>query len=247
VNIASRAIRRSTCRGFTLIEVVLAVALSIGLITTALWFYRHAGDVRLTVSAAANEIATRRQIMERITMDLRNAVALPGQAGAMDGSTDRVSFITASLPSRSVWTPQKLTEAPPPAEQDLRQVSYGLLVYEDEQGVRHIAGLESQVQKLLSPKVIEEGQQIQSTLMSPRFRFVRFQYWDGTQWQIEWKEKPTPPLAVEIVIGEQEWPEGEDPLLYSHEMIRRVVFLPSGAPTSQSGTIIQGLSGGAQP
>jgi len=245
--VAARSGRRACrgLRGFTLVEVILAVALAVGLIGTAMWFYRHAGEVRASVSASANDIAIRRHIMERMTTDLRNAVALPGQAGALDGATDRITFVTASLPGRTVWTPQSLTEAPPPAEQDLRQVSYGLQVYEDDYGVRHINGFEASVQKILSPKIIDEeqGQQVQNTLMSPQFRFVRFQFWDGTTWQIEWKEKPTPPLAVEIVLGETEWPEGEDPLLYSHAMTRRVVFLPSGAPTSEAGTVIQGLNG----
>lgn len=230
-------------RGFTLIEVILAVTLSIGLIGTAIWFYKHAGEVRESVSREANDIAMRRQIMDRITSDLRGAVALPGQAGALDGTTDRVTFITAGLPSKSVWTEQKLTETPPPAEQDLRQVSYGLSTYEDEQGVLHILGIDAQVQKLLSPKIIEEGdeQDVKTTLLSSRYLFVRFQFWDGTAWQIEWKEKPTPPVAVEVVIGETPLAEGEDPLQYAHDVVRRVVFLPSGAPTVEEGTIIQGL------
>lgn len=232
-------------RGFTLIEVILAVTLSVGLIGTAIWFYRHAGEIRASVSEAADDIATRRQIMDRITADLRAAVAIPGQAGALDGRSERITFITAALPGKSVWTAQTLTEAPPPAEQDLRQVSYGLAVYEDDAGVRHVAGIDTMTQKLLSPITAEEGQQFTSVLMSSKYLFIRFQYWDGAAWQIEWVAKPTPPLAVEIVLGEQELPEGEDPLLYAHDMIRRVVFLPSGAPTSQAGTIIQGLNGGA--
>ena len=244
---------RGVGQGFTLIEVILAVSLSVLLIGTALWFHQYAGEVRTSVSQEASDIAARRQIMDRITADLRGAIALPGQAGSLNGSTHRVTFITAMLPGKSVWTEQKLTETPPPAEQDLRQVSYGLAMYEDEQGAVFIAGIDGSVQRLLSPKVIEEeadgstsNSQLVTSLLSSKYQFMRFQFWDGTAWQIEWIDKPTPPVAVEVVLGEQPLAEGEDPLAYSHEMIRRVVFLPSGAPTSEGGTIIQGLGGGAR-
>jgi hypothetical protein len=221
---------------------MLAVALSVLLIGTALWFYQHAGQVRSELSTEANEIAARRQMLERITSDLRNAIALPGQSGSMNGTTDRVTFITAGLPGKSVWTEQKLTETPPPAEQDLRQVSYGLSIYEDEDGNRQIVGIDSQVQRLLSPKVVEEGNGIKSTLLSSRYLFLRFQYWDGTAWQVEWQDQPTPPVAVELVIGEEPLPDGEDPLQYAGPTIRRVIYLPSGAPTAQDGSVIKGLS-----
>ncbi len=237
--------------GFTLIEVILAVSLSVLLIGTALWFHHHAGVVRTAVSQEASDIAARRQIMDRITADLRGAIALPGQAGSLDGSTDRVTFITATLPGRNVWTEQKLTETPPAAEQDLRQVSYGLAVYEDEQGNRFIAGIDASVQRILSPKVVEanaggptNNSQLVTALLSSKYRFMRFQFWDGATWQIEWKDQPAPPVAVEVVLGEEPLAENEEPLQYSHETIRRVIFLPSGSPTAEEGSIIQGLGGG---
>lgn len=254
MNAYSRQLRNrpGSRSGFTLIEVILAVSLSVLLIGTALWFHHHAGEVRTAVSQEASDIAARRQIMDRITADLRGAIALPGQAGSLDGTTNRVTFVTATLPGKSVWTEQKLTETPPPAEQDLRQVSYGLAMYEDEQGTVFIAGIDASVQRVLSPKVIEENvdgstnnSQLVTSLLSSKYQFMRFQFWDGTAWQIEWKDKPTPPVAVEVVLGEQPLTEGEDPLQYSHEMIRRVIFLPSGTATAAEGSIIQGLGGGA--
>jgi hypothetical protein len=229
-------------RAFTFIEVILAVTLSVLLIGTALWFYQYAGQVRSEVSLQASDIAQRRQMLDRITMDLRNAVALPGQTGALTGTTDRVTFITAGLPGKSVWTEQKLTETPPTPEQDLRKVSYGLSIYEDDFGERFVVGIDSQVQKLLSVPVVEEGQQLKTTMLSTRYLFMRFQYWDGTAWQPEWQEKPTPPLAIELVIGEQEMEEGGDPLQYPHDTIRRVIYLPSGAPSVTEGSVIQGLN-----
>ncbi len=256
----NRSLRgRGVRHAFTLIEVILAISLSVLLIGTALWFHKYAADVRNAVSLESSDIAARRQIMDRITSDLRGTIALPGQAGALDGSTDRISFITAALPGKSVWVEQKLTETPPPAEQDLRQVSYGLAIFEDTQGARFIAGIDGSVQKILSPKVLEEGSsdaavasgstsaQVSSSLLSSKYQFMRFQFWDGTAWQIEWKEKPTPPVAVEVVIGVQPLEEGQDPLAYSHEIIRRVVFLPSGSPSPQEGGAIQGLTTGGVP
>ena len=232
-------------RGFTLIEIVLAISLALGLFGSALWFYQYAGSVRDNVSHQMQQIVTRRQIMDRITSDLRSAVAAPGGM-TLEGTTDRMTFISAKLPGRSMWAVQNITENPLPPDPDLHQVSYGQTIIENDDGQLIVIGIDLQTQRLLTAQVVEENSGITTTLLSQDILFIRFQYWDGSQWLPEWTQQPVLPLAVEVVMGYEPLPEGGTPLDYPFDSWRRVVFLPGGQPVQQ-GNVIRGLGAGGGP
>ena len=163
------------------------------------------------------------------------------------------TFVTTALPGKAAWVVQDVADAPLPPEQDIRLVSYALRYVEDDDGLTYIVGLETSVQKLLTAQVIEdaegeastdtEEQANSSVLLSPYIQFVRFRYWDGTEWLEEWLDQGLP-LAIEVALGERPLPEGVEPAQYEYELARRVVSLPTATPPSASGDLIRGLGGG---
>ncbi|MEX2216767.1 MAG: prepilin-type N-terminal cleavage/methylation domain-containing protein [Phycisphaeraceae bacterium] len=236
---------RRVRRGFTLIEVILAISLAVGLFGSALWFYQYSASVRDNISWEMQQIIARRQMMDRMTNDLRSAVAAPGGM-TLEGTADRMTFIAAKLPGKSMWAVQSITENPLPPDPDLHRVSYGLTIVENENHEMIVIGIDTQSQRLLTAQVVEENKGLTTTLLSQEMRFIWFQYWDGSQWVPEWTEQPVLPLAVQITLGNEPLPEGSNPQEYPFETWRRVVFLPGGQPVQQ-GTAIQGLGAGGGP
>ena len=253
--------------GFTFIEILLAIMLVLGLFGSALWFYRHIGEVRNDVSEEMRKIVAQRLVMDRITKELRSSQVAAFINVGVEGQTDHVTFVTTALPGKAAWVVQDVADAPLPPEQDIRLVSYGLRYVEEDDGLTYIAGLEAKIQKLLTAQVIEEegaeataggddsfGVEQGSTsdsamgtnhsaLLSPYIQFVRFRYWDGTEWLDEWLDQGLP-LAIEVAIGEEPMPEGVEPAQYEFDLARRIVALPTATPPSQTGDLIRGLGGG---
>ena len=101
-------------------------------------------------------------------------------------------------------------------------------------------------QKILSAREAEEGEEIETQLVSDHIRFVRFRYWMEDDWVETWTEGGLP-LAVEIVIGADPLPEEIEPQDYETEFDfrRRIVFIPA-AEAKASGPVIRGLGGGGR-
>ena len=76
---------RSTLSGFTLLEVILAVSIAIGIMTVALYFYQQSSMLRKDALEEMERIAAVRLVMDRLGMELRCAVngseLLPGLTG----------------------------------------------------------------------------------------------------------------------------------------------------------------------
>jgi len=244
---------------FTLLEMVLAITIGLALASTAIWFYQHTGDVREDVTSHIEEVAARRLVMDRITNELRAAYTVPLLDLALQGTTDQMTFTTTALPGPTSWAVQGIAENPLPPEQDLRLVTYGLRIVEDEDGRQYIAGLETSVQKLINVAVVqteeeaestaltpaeeEEAQQVESVLLSPYVGFVRFRYWTGTEWSPEWAQQGLP-QAVEVALGREPIEEGLTPEEYPGELAIRIVYLPGATAAEPEGTVIRGLGGG---
>lgn len=71
--------------GFTLLEVILAVTIAIGIMTVALYFYQQSSTLRKQALEEMERIAAVRLVMDRLGMELRCAVngseLLPGLSG----------------------------------------------------------------------------------------------------------------------------------------------------------------------
>ncbi len=76
---------RFSMSGFTLLEVILAVTIAIGIMTVALYFYQQSSTLRKQALEEMERIAAVRLVMDRLGMELRCAVngseLLPGLSG----------------------------------------------------------------------------------------------------------------------------------------------------------------------
>ncbi len=227
---------------FTLVEVVLAVTLAIGLAGGVLAFYRHISDVRTRVRAQGQDLAAERLVMDRITAEVRAAMGFPIR---LQGAPHSVTFISATLPGAAAWAVRKSTEEPIPPEHDLQLVGYRLGKAEDEDGNVFITGLERTCQKIVAAPEVEEGDEISVALLTGRIKFLYLRYWQGSTWVETWTESALP-LAVEINIGFEPLAEDTEPAEYEHEVFRRVVHVPGGKKAGGGGTRIIGGPGGGR-
>ena len=231
--------------GFTLLEVTLALTLSIVLVGAMLGLYDHATSIRRSVIEHTERVTSVRIVMDRLTNELRGAMAYPFLNFGMEGGDVELKFITASLPGPAVWAVRKSTEDPIPPETDLEMVGYRLRTHEDEEGLVVVDGLERTSQKILAAPTAEEGSEVDAVLLAEHIKFLRLGYFDGEQWTNQWNEGGLP-LAVEVTIGLEPLPEETVPQDYPFETFRRTVYVPGGR-NSGRGTIIRGLGRGGRP
>jgi type II secretory pathway component PulJ len=231
--------------GFTLLEIVLAVALALALVAAMLTFYQQAAQVRASLSQEVDKTGAERAVMNLLTSELRSAWACREIGLGLEGGPDQMRLVTTCLPGATAWVVTTATETPPPAERDIQVVGWRLRIVEDEDGRPVIVGIERTCQKNVTARVAEEGKEIQTLLVTPRFKFIRFRYWDGNTWLESWGGGDLPG-AVEIVLGEEPLPEGVEPMDYPFPIFRRVVYVPAGAKAS-GGTIVRGLDDGGGP
>lgn len=236
---------RPAPRGFTLLEVVLAITLALVVMAAMLTFLRQSAQIREAVLAEARLIGGERLVMDRVTDELRASLLNSFIGLGLEGGLDQVRFATTALPGPSAWVVARATDTQRAApERDVQIVGYRLRYAEDEMGQPYVAGLERTCQKNPTAQVSEEGQEIEVVLLSEEIRFLRLRYWDGSTWVESWGGGDLPG-AVELVLGEYPLLEGEDPLTYPYPTFRRVVFVPAGVK-STGGTIIRGLEGAGE-
>jgi len=247
--------------GFTLVEAVLAVALTVGLMGGALAFYRHVGDVRRSVLAQAEFVAAERGVMDRLTGELRSARAHSLMPMGIVGNNDRIDLMTVALPTALPWTDQEQEEFTP--SHDVRLVGYRLKTYEDDDGEMRNDGLQRSCQYLLAEEIAEEGREILTDVVAPPVKYVRFRYHDGEGWVDAWPpqladeefvegladdagaaellRRAGMPLAVEITLGDEPIPEDMpvEEYLTQYETSRRVVHIP-GSNLASMGPLKRG-------
>jgi prepilin-type N-terminal cleavage/methylation domain-containing protein len=216
--------------GFTLIEMIIALALIVGLMGSVLVFYRHTTSVRDSVIDKAQSLSARRLVMDRLTDELRSAAGV-SNIGVV-GSSDQIRFVTCVLPDVTASASQVFGAAPPPPQTDLSLVGYRLRLSVDDQGQSIVEGLERSWQPVLD-LAAAEAPPASVTLLAPTIQFISFRYFDGSTWQSQWSRSDLP-LAVEVTIGESPLPEGQTPESYPYTSFKRVVQLPS-APGSNPG------------
>ena len=242
--------------GFTLLEVVLAISLIVGLMGSAIWFTQHIAASREKINAATQEIISRRALMRRITTELQCAMSMQRLGLGVTGEKDHIAFVTTSVPGKSVWVDRNILDQPIPPETDIQLVSYRQAIVEDEEGVEQIVGVERTCQKLLDAPEAEEGENIRVAMLTDKLKYLRLSYYDGESWTRSWTADRGLPLAVEVTIGDE--PVYEDETAFSDEeedsfedeeyfgrASRRLIYLPLSVMKT-TGTIIRGGPGGGR-
>ena len=243
--------RRGGTAGFTLIEVVLAVALIVSLMGSAIWFTDHIASAREKINNKTLEIVSRRSLMRRITAELRCAMSMPRLGLGIAGEADYIAFVTTSVPGRSAWVERNILDQPIPPETDIRLVTYRQAIREDEEGNEYVAGIERTCQKLLDAPEAEEGENIRVVVLTEKLKYLRLAYYDGKSWAKVWTADQGLPLAIEVTLGDEPVyedeltameTEDEEPEDYPGQASKRLIYLPLSVMKTE-GTIIRGGPG----
>jgi type II secretory pathway pseudopilin PulG len=250
--------------GFTLIEVVLAVAISIGLLMVLLFFYQQAANLRTQLLIETERISDVRLVMDRLTADLRCAHADAAGGSSLRGDATSVRFAKAGTPSLAAWTGGQFGRATFP-ETDVRWVSYSMGT--TAEGTNMVAtglirseepGVEARRPRAAAPTALTpltamptqsaaavERPLAESEPLSVFIRHLRFRYFNGSDWSESWNESGLP-AGVEITLAWDPPAEEMGPLQEAGEIFRRVVVLPGGgAAAGEPIDIFEGMEEGA--
>jgi type II secretory pathway component PulJ len=262
VSLRPRAARRCA---FTLLEVVLAVAIAVGLLTVVLYFYRQAADLRTQLLAESERVSAIRLALDRLATDLRAALARPDEGLEFQGDSVSMRFARAGLPTFAGWAGGQHGRATF-AETDLRWIGYSVSI--STEGTNLVtAGLVRTEETCVETRRAAERPAPSSTVnrvvgglaqdtpvtevaetrpgrpepMSEAIRYVRFRYYGDSGWVERWSGGSLP-RGVEITLSAElveEVPEGEMP---TQEIFRRVVYLPQTGGGAPSGSVLDDLS-----
>ncbi len=234
---AAGAIRVPRRSAFTVLEVVLAITIAIGILVVALAYYQQATTLRGQLLVESERLAAVRQVMDRLSADLR--VAPVNNLIGFTGDSNSLRFVTTGLPL-----------SPGVIESDLKRISYRT-TYAGEGTNLAVSGLtrvqEPALDLIAAPVAAPDMFAGDAALIVPEdepltdaIRFLSFRFWDGTAWRDNWSGI-TPPPGLEISLGFDPLPPELTPDLYPGEIFRRVIFLPAGQPKpAETNLVAQG-------
>ena len=93
---------KPTDGAFTLIEVILAMAIAAGILMVVLFFYRQSETLRSNLLDETARASAARLVMERMSQEL--SAALDGGTASFSGSSDRIQFVKLDFPQLNAWT-----------------------------------------------------------------------------------------------------------------------------------------------
>ncbi|MHC4716471.1 MAG: PulJ/GspJ family protein [Planctomycetota bacterium] len=238
-------------RGFTLLEAVLAVSLTVILIGSVYAYYHTTLRARDALNDTNDTTLAQRRILEMMAEDLRSAVAFSGLQTSLEGTAEAFTVPRAVVPPPLMFLTEaagggELGVADGPAEagvafppqHDVQLVGYRLYRYEDEEGLEQIGGVERTCQRTVMARAAEEGEDIEAVLLSEHVKFLYVTYWSPDEgeegdWLETWSAA-LPPKAVRIELGAEPLDEDLTPDEYPHPTMWRVVDIPAGGAVPPS-------------
>lgn len=236
---------RSACLGtsaFTLLEVLLALGIALGMLVVILSFYQQAARLRSDVLRETERLTTIRLLLDRIGLDLRCALPQVALSAGLVGGPDFFQVVKAEIPHLQSWTSDAIEAAAPPST-DLLQVGYflrgsasgelfpeGLIRWEEP-----LLGTMPAEETTSEPSQSEEKTKpvFHAAPVIDQVKFLRLRYWDGIDWW-EWWDFQDLPLGVEVSLGFEPFVPDENTKDYPHEMFRRIVYLPGSMMSFQA-------------
>ena len=225
--------------GFTLIEVVLAMAIAVGILAVVLFFYRQSELLRNQLLAETSRISAARLVLERLTFELGTAVPGSDSQTGLTGGSDTLQFCRLDWPGPAAWT-NRLDSTNAQPWSPLRRVTYALVQDTNSARLSGIARSEQAGgERSLASESVLGGTNGPASGSMPvdQLGFLRFRYWSGTIWTDAWSS-PNLPAGVEVSVGAEPLPIELIPEEYPFELFRRVVFIPrhgSQAASANSG------------
>ena len=231
-------------RAFTLIEVVLAITISVGILVVAIYFYHQSANLRTQLIEETDKLTTVRLLMQRIANDLR---AVEGSGSySFIGTSNTLSFVTAEHRLTGRWN-----SAPGNRWQvGLYQVAYQL--NESMEGTNVVVGgfvrderpIDAAPAAALGTKdestnrietLSVEAPATNSTTITTNIlqqpiteivQALQFEYWDGAGWTNLWQSF-TPPIGVRVMLATEPLSAEGAPEEAHH--FRRTIYIPTAA------------------
>lgn len=213
--------RKPIRRGFTLLEVVIAISLLVMLMTMLMIFYDNALVQRDEGTKRSRDAQLARVILERMAREVRQAVGnVPGYGVGVFGYKDRIEVNTLVMPDRKLSEVQTVRQRKLPPQFDLQQIRYYIAWDEEnltDDGDPRALGLVRRESKTYlrdaivtseeaeeSAEEVEEAQMaFKEELYAPEIRFLELKYFDGATWWDDWEltQGNSLPQLVRITIG----------------------------------------------
>ncbi|MFP4104928.1 MAG: hypothetical protein ACLFVU_02465 [Phycisphaerae bacterium] len=217
----------------TLLEVVMAIAILTAMMSLLFYLYRQTVRVRQMAMDRGEALRHRRLVMDRIAGDLRTTLPQPLFESDLARDESEIQLVVARLPGPAVWARAMQSETDAgqiPPEHDLQIIGYKTLVCEDT-GLS--CGIVRTQQKLVLSQAAEVGVDIREEVITTEYRFLRFSYWNGTDWSPQWQESGLP-MAVRVQLGKEPIPEDVSPEEYPYPLVQREIFVPGGSGSMNS-------------
>jgi len=130
-----------------------------------------------------------------------------GSLPLLVGNRRNITFLTTALPAEHQYEFFDESFNPPPAQHDLRQISYWLWIDEetDEDGDPIIGGIVRTEKKTLNQYLEsdEELLEVRNDLWSHELGFLEFRYFDGVEWSVTWDVTTgnSLPQLIQVTVG----------------------------------------------
>jgi hypothetical protein len=202
-------------KAFTLLEVILSLSLIVAIMGGVFGYYRSMLAIREEGSQIAKEAMRARATLSKIAEEIRHtANIMPGDGIGFRGKKESITIVHTTLPERYAFEEFEVHEEPPPAQKDIRRITYELLwddELEDDEGIPICHGLWRSEQKSFDPNprmMVEEDtgeesleddgsdleeedgeesvERIEGELIAPEIKYLRFEYFDGAEWLDRW-------------------------------------------------------------
>lgn len=239
--------------GFTLLEVVLALSITIGLLVVVLYFYQQAARLRDSTLGATAGLAAVRLCLDRLGTELRTA---SGQPGSFSGGPRELEFLHCELPEPPGGGAGETPREMAPAFR-LRRIRYALPETDDPASGPGLVRTETVVTAATPEPGVEsappetpdtndvwtvestsaeaEGTRITTAfpaagtaaLTLPEIRHLGLRYWDGAAWVDSWSGSSLP-RGVEVTLALESVSPDAGPDAVPGEIFRRVIALPAG-------------------
>jgi prepilin-type N-terminal cleavage/methylation domain-containing protein len=181
-------------RGFTLLEVVLALALTVLLLGASMTFLWDLADRRATLARGSRDLHAATVFIERLEADLASGLAGDqGIGGGIVGTDTKLKLLT-----RGVWLAPGTSGSSAPVAGGAGEGDLQATEYEFDP----TAGKLSARRYVVKPGAGAAGGSGSMELLSDRVERVRFRYYDGEAWQTSFDsmQKGTLPVAIEVAV-----------------------------------------------
>lgn len=241
-------LRHAPPLGFTLLEVLLALSIAIGLLAVVLHFHQQIARLRNQILADSAQLSAVRLCMDRIAMELRTAAPQPG---TFHGSARELVFVRCVPSDLQDWRDPATTATDLPARSPYRRIRYRLPEAPDGAAATEIerheepldppettpssdqnldpAGFDSSPANPSDPSASPAAPKAVALAQTlPGLRHLALRYWDGSAWMESWPG-PGLPRGVEVSLASELPPPTAPPGTPPRELFRRVIALPTAS------------------